>query len=89
MRRGGGGGGAATTDLTIYDCNVRGINSKKASIEFILDRDKPDICTFQETGLFGSNEIKLKNYHCSLRNRKGLKKAGGVCTAVSNYLTHS
>ena len=86
MRRGGGGGGATTTTLTIFDCNLRGYNSKRASIDDILNRVQPDICTFQETGLFGNNTIKIKNYHSSLRNRKGLKKAGGVCTAVANYL---
>ena len=85
-RRGGGGGEAATTSLTIYDCNICGYNSKKDSIDELLDSEHFDICTFQETGLFGNNAKKIKNYHCSLRNRKGLKKAGGICTAVANNL---
>ena len=62
------------------------MHTKKASIPAILDKLRPDVCTWQETGLTGQNQIKLKGYHCSLRNRKSLKKMGGVCTAVENYL---
>ena len=86
IRRGGGGAGAATTSLTILNNNVCGWNSKKASVPNILENLKPDVCTFQETGLMGTNQIKIKNYHTSLRNRKNLKKMGGVATAVKSYL---
>ena len=86
IRRGGGGGGAATTSLTILSNNVCGWNCKKASIPALLEKLKPDVCAWQETGLTGNNVIKLKGYHCSLRNRKTLKKMGGVCTAVDNRL---
>ena len=52
----------------------------------ILEKLKPDICTFQETGLTGTNQIRIKKYHTSLRNRKNYKKMGGVATVVQNYL---
>ena len=47
-------------------------DTKKASMPNILDKLKPDVCAWQETGLTGRNQIKLKGYHCSLRNRKTL-----------------
>ena len=72
--RRGGGGGVATTSLKILIQNVCGWNSKKASMPNILEK------------LTGRNQIKLKGYHCSLRNRKALKTMGGVCTAVENHL---
>ena len=39
-----------------------------------------------ETGLTGNNQIIIKGYHPSLRNRKNNKTMGGVCTAVKNSL---
>ena len=63
-----------------------GYNCKKASIPTLLEKLKPDICTWQETGLTGNNQIKIKGYHASLRNRKDFIKMGGVCTAVQNAL---
>ena len=86
IRRGGGGKGAATTSLTLHSNNVCGYNSKKASIPSIIEKLDPDICTWRETGLSGNNQIKIKGYHTSVRNRKNLKKMGGVATAVKNSL---
>ena len=86
VRRGGGGAGTATTSLTILNQNVCGWNSKKASFATIAENLRPDICTWQETGLTGNNQIKIKGYHPSLRNRKNHKSMGGVCTAVKNEL---
>ena len=86
IRRGGGGAGEATTSLKILNNNVCGCNSKKTSVPEILEKLNPDICTFQETGLTGTNQIKIKQYHTSLRNRKNLQKMGGVATCVKNYL---
>ena len=70
VRRGGGGAGPATTSLTILTQNICGWNCKKASFQTIVDKLNPDICAWQETGLTGNNEIKVKGYHSSLRNRK-------------------
>ena len=86
VRRGGGGAGAATASITILNQNVCGWNCKKASFPAIVDKLEPDICTWQETGLTGNNQMKLKGYHPSLRNRKNNKAMGGVCTAVRNNL---
>ena len=86
VRRGGGGAGTATTSLRILNNNVCGWNSKQNSLPDILENLKPDVCTFQETALAGSNQIKLKNYHTSIRNRKDLKRMGGVATAVHNNI---
>ena len=68
--------------MTILSNNVCGYNCKKASIPAVLEKLNPDICTWQETGLTGNNQIKIKGYHTSLMNRKNFKKMGGVCTAV-------
>ena len=86
IRRGGGGAGAVTTSLRILNHNICGWNSKKNSVPDILDKLNPDICTFQETALAGTNQIKMKKYHTSQRNRKNLKKMGGVATMVKNHL---
>ena len=89
VRRGGGGAGTATTSLRILNNNICGWNSKKNSVPEILEKLKPDVCTFQETALAGTNQLKLKNYHISVRNRKDLKRMRGVATAVHNHLkTH-
>ena len=63
-----------------------GYNCKQASIPSILEKLQPDICTWQETGLTGRNQIKINGYHTSLRNRKDFKKMRGVCTAVHKDL---
>ena len=70
----------------ILNNNLCGFNGKRASIVELLDSMKPDVCTFQETNISGSTQIKLKNYHVSLRNRKSTKTMGGVATIVENYL---
>ena len=80
VRRGGGGAGAATTFLTILNQNVCGWNYKKASFETIVEKLDPDICTWQETGLTGTNQIRIKGYHPSLRNRKNNKTMGVYCS---------
>ena len=82
IRRGGGGAGEATTSLTILNNYVCGYNCKKASIPSIMEKLEPDVCTWQETGLTGNNQMKIKGYHASVRNRKNFKKMGGVATAV-------
>ena len=86
VRRGGGGEGTATTSLRILNNNVGGWNSKKNSLPDILEKLKPDVCTFQETSLAGTNKIKIKNYHTNVRNRKDLKRMGGVAIAVHNHI---
>ena len=79
IRRGGGGGESVTTSLTILNNNVCGWNSKKASMPDILEKLVPDVCTFQETGLTGDNQMKIKNYHASLRNRRKKQENGRCC----------
>ena len=74
------------TNLTIYNNNLNGYNGKKASIAELLQVLQPSIVTFQETAVTGSNVIKQKNYLCFQRNRKGIKKMGGVATFVANEL---
>ena len=60
VRRGGGEAGAATASLIILNKNVCGWTCKKANLETILDKLDPDICTWQETGLTGNNQIRIK-----------------------------
>ena len=73
-----------TVDVTIFDNNLNGYNGKRASIGELLNSLKPTVATFQETAVVGNNQIKLKNYHCFQRNRKGVKQMGGVATFVMN-----
>ena len=86
IRRGGGGGETTTTSLRILNNNICGWNSKKNSVPDILEKLNPDVCIFQETALAGTNQLKIKNFHCSVRNRKDFKRMGGVATAVHNHL---
>ena len=51
-----------------------------------MEKLEPDVCTWQETGLTGNNQMKIKGYHASVRNRKNFKKMGGVATAVKNSI---
>ena len=83
IRRGGRTTGK-TVDITILNNNLNGFNGKKASIQELFDIVKPTVATFQETAVAGSNKIKLKNYYCFQRNRKGVKQMGGVATFVLN-----
>jgi exonuclease III len=50
----------------------------------LLNIVKPTVATFQETNVAGDNKIKVKNYCCFQRNRKGVKTMGGVATLVAN-----
>ena len=79
MRRGKRPAGRTTT-ITIYNNNLNGYNGKKASIVQLFDIIKPTVATFQETAVAGSYQIKVKNYACFQRNRKGVKTMGGVAT---------
>ena len=45
---------------------------------------RPTIATFQETAVTGNNQMKVKNYFCFQRNRKGTISRGGVVTLVAN-----
>ena len=75
-----------TVDITIFNNNLNGFNGKRASLEELINIVKPSVATFQETAVAGSNRIKLKNYYCLQRNRKGVKQMGGVATFVKNEL---
>ena len=74
------------TNLTIYNNNINGYNGKRSSIAELLRVLEPSVVTLQETAVTGSNQIKQKNYLCFQRNRKGIKKMGGVATFVANEL---
>ena len=83
LRRGRRPAGKTAT-ISIYDNNLNGFNGKRASIVELLSVMNPTVATFQETAVAGNNAIKVKNYACFQRNRKGIKKMGGVATLVAN-----
>ena len=68
--------------------NVRGIKSKKVSIQKILKRVKPNVVTLNETQLLGRAKVELKPFTCWSKNRTE-RGGGGVCTGVAPHLAHS
>ena len=71
-------------NVTIFDHNPNGYNSKRASIEDLLDIVRPTVATFHLTAAVEHNQIKLKNYHCFQKNGKRVKQISGFPTFVIN-----
>ena len=71
------------SDLKIYHCNLRGFDSKRASLETIISSLKPNIVSLNETHYQGSKKINLRGYETFSRNRI-TKGGGGIATAVCN-----
>ena len=62
LEEGGGSGGEEEADKPppLFQYNVCGWNTKKATMTGIRDKLKPDVCVFQETGLIKSRNIMHK-----------------------------
>ena len=71
--------------MKILHTNIRGLNSKKPSLNNIINQLKPDILTINETALKGNNKPNVDGYFSFFKNRM-TKSMGGVATAVENYL---
>jgi hypothetical protein len=67
----------------LYHLNIRGLNSKKKSLEMILKKLPAQIVTLNETCLRFKQKPKLENYVSFNRNRSN-QIMGGVATFVQN-----
>ena len=67
---------------SLYHLNIRGMNSKKNSMEKILKTLSPQIVTLNETALRFKVKPKLENFVAFNRNRHA-KIMGGVATFVN------
>ena len=74
-----------TVQLKLLHTNIRGLNSKKASLSNILNQARPDILTVNETALKGKNKPYVDGYFSFFKNHL-TKSMGGVATAVENHL---
>ena len=67
----------------LYHLNIRGFNSKKNSLEKILNTVSPKIVTLNETALRFKQKPSLQNFVAFNRNRS-TQIMGGVATLVSD-----
>ena len=70
-------------DFKVYLVNIRGANSKKVSLQAIVDDPQvnPDVINLVETNLRKSSKLEINGYKCFNRNRQN-KNMGGVATLV-------
>ena len=73
-----------TEQIQVLHSNTSGYTSKQDCWKDILDKEKPDVVTFNETALKGKRRIKQQNYFSYCKNRD--KNMGGVASMVSNDL---
>ena len=68
--------------------NIRGLKSKKDSLDKIVNSLKPTIVMINETQLRGRMKVEIEEFVCWSRNR-GSQGGGGVATAVSAAFSDS
>ena len=68
---------------TIFHSNIRGYNSKKASLDKIALALAPNVLCLNEHGLRGTNKPQIKGYKSFSRNRK-TQTMGGASISVKN-----
>ena len=73
--------------LNIAAINVNGIKGKIKSLESLPASEKIDIALITETKLKGTDNINIKGYKCTAKNRKS--DGGGVCILVCNRIANS
>ena len=61
-----------------------GYTSKKESLCEIVNNERPDIVTINDTALKGNLKVKIPEYYCFAKNRE--KNKGGVATVIADYL---
>ena len=66
---------------SIYHSNIRGFDSKRISLETILETVRPNIVTLNETHFMNKKKLNLEGYVTFQRNRSNVK-GGGVATAI-------
>ena len=62
--------------------NIRGVQSKKKSLDTILSELKPNLVTLNETGLKNRQKLSLTSYKSFNRNRCDGQSMGGISTSV-------
>ena len=67
--------------MTLFHLNIRSLNSKRKSLENILQKLSPSIVTLNETALKFKNKPKVKHYFPFNRNRTD-QIMGGIATLV-------
>ena len=82
-RRGGVHRKPVSKDFIVYLVNIRGANSKKVSLQSIIDDPhvNPDVINLVETNLKKSSKLDIEGYKCFNKNRQN-KNMGGVATLV-------
>jgi hypothetical protein len=75
--------------LKILLSNIRGVLSKKESLENILEEKQVDVCLLNETNLRGKRKINLKNYSSFIKNHPVKQSMGGLATLVADHLRQS
>ena len=71
-------------NLRIMSNNIRGLGSKKSSLEDILESQTIDICCIQEVN--NRNPPKIKNYVQFNKFDKSKRRMHGVCILVHNSI---
>ena len=76
-----------TVNIKLIHSNIDGYTSKKESVNEIIETEKPDIMTLNDTKLKGKLKVKVPNYFSYDKNREKYK--GGVSTIIANHLKHN
>ena len=74
-------------NIKLIHSNIDGYTSKKESVNEIVEIEKPDIMTLNDTNLKGKLKVKVPNYFSYDKNREKYK--GGVSTIIANHLKHN
>jgi hypothetical protein len=69
--------------------NIRGFNSKKESLDNILNDRDIDVACLNETNVHGKSKINIKNYFSFTKNNPNKKSMGGIATSVKNDIKQS
>ena len=65
----------------IYQSNIRGYNSKKESLKYMLSAINPNAVILNEVSLRGNKRCSIQGYNTFTRNRKNLNM-GGISTSI-------
>ena len=62
-----------TVDIKLIHSNIDGYTSKKEIVNEIVETEKPDIMTLNDTNLKGKLKVKVPNYFSYDKNREKYK----------------
>ena len=75
------------SDLSVWECNVRGIRSKLGSLNGSLAEHQPDVVAICETNLKAGQTCKINGYRNFYHGRKD-RQGGGLIIAVHHTIAH-